>query len=756
MKKLIFILCLLTSQLLAQSEIAHYNVVWNSQSVNSSESMPLGGGDIGVNVWVEKGDIYLYLAKSGAFDENNTLLKLGRVKVSLSPNPFEGKTFKQELVLKDGYIQINGANQQLKADVKLWVDVFKPVVSVEVIANQKISTKVAYQSWRYQDRITKGKENNQNSYKWAPQGNTITHRDSISYTGNQIEFYHQNQVQTVFDVTVKQQGLDTYKSQLYNPLSSLIFGGVLRGQNMKVGPRSEGTYLGTAYQEWSLITTKPSSKAIATIQLLAENTDLKSWKSKASQNLTPNFNATQQWWNQFWNRSFIVIDSKDAEANQIARNYNLFRYQLGANAYSKWPTKFNGGLFTYDPILTDTAQKWTPDYRSWGGGTHTAQNQRLVYWPMLKSGDVNIMKPQFDFYLRLLKTAELRSKVYWNHGGASFTEQMENFGLPNPAEYSFKRPADFDKGVEYNAWLEYEWDTVLEFCQMMLETQTYAGQDVDQYIPFVQSCLDFFKEHYTYLAKQRSIKGVDQNGHLVLFPGSGAETYKMAYNSTSTIAGLQTVLKTLLSLPSTSSQQKESWNAMLKMIPPMNFRTIDGHTTIAPAKTWERVNNVETPQLYPVYPWGIYGLGKSGLDTAINTYKYDPDGLKFRSAIGWKQDNIWSARLGLIDEAVRLNKEKLKDSERRFPTFWGPGFDWTPDHNWGGSGMIGLQEMLLQTNGKQLLLFPAWPKTWDVHFKLHAPEQTTIEATLKNGKITELKITPESRKKDVVNMLERN
>lgn len=39
----------------------------------------------------------------------------------------------------------------------------------------------------------------------------------------------------------------------------------------------------------------------------------------------------------------------------------------------------------------------------------TAQNQRLVYWPMLKSGDFDLMKSQFDFYLRLLPTAEART-----------------------------------------------------------------------------------------------------------------------------------------------------------------------------------------------------------------------------------------------------------------------------------------------------------------------------------------------------------
>src|SRR5690606_20373183 len=164
---------------------------------------------------------------------------------------------------------------------------------------------------------------------------------------------------------------------------------------------------------------------------------------------------------------------------------------------------------------------------------------------------------------------------------------------------------------------------------------------------------------------------------------------------------------------------------------------------------WERINNTETTQLYPVYPWGIYGIGRSGLDTAINTYKYDADALKFRSHIGWKQDNIFAARLGLKEEAQRLTSLKLKDSGRRFPAFWGPGFDWTPDHNWGGSGMIGLQEMLMQTDGERIFLLTAWPSNWNASFKLHAPYKTTVEATVTNGKITSMKVTPESRRKDV-------
>ena len=73
---------------------------------------------------VENGDLLIYLGKSDAFDENNTLLKLGRIRVKLTPNPFEGKEFKQELVLKDGNIVITGANN---TRVTVWVDISNPV-----------------------------------------------------------------------------------------------------------------------------------------------------------------------------------------------------------------------------------------------------------------------------------------------------------------------------------------------------------------------------------------------------------------------------------------------------------------------------------------------------------------------------------------------------------------------------------------------------------------------------------------------------
>ena len=763
-KYFVLLFCFAFTELTAQIPSA-YNIVWNTQSKNASESMPCGGGDIGMNVWVENGELLIYVARSGNFDENNALFKTGRIRVKLFPNVFEGNVFKQELHLNEGYVTVQGENNGVKATVKIWADVFSPVAHIDISSNKKISAEASYESWRYQDRIVKARENFANSWKWAAPKNNVYKKDVIDFNYNEVLFYHHNSVETIFDATVAQQGMDAVKEQLYNPLKQLAFGGSFSGRNFSPAGVYQGVYVNTDYKGWKLKSNIPSKKHELSLYLNnAQVSDINKWKQsldsvekiKAADKSA--FEKSQQWWQQFWNRSFINIDESNinSKAWEVGRNYQLFRYMLALNAHSMWPAKFNGGLLTVDPVFTDTANKLTPDYRNWGGGLHTMQNQRLVYFPMIKAGDWDMMQPQFNFYLRILKNAELRTKVYWNHAGACFTEQMENYGLPDFAEYGQKRPADFDKGVEYNAWLEYTWDTVLEFCLMMLEEHSYTGKDISDKIPFIESCLRFFDEHYQYLAKQRGAKALDGNGKLVLYPGSAAETYKMATNASSTIAALQTVTKRLLQLPASfiGEEKRKHLDSLLKRIPDISFTNYNGHAAIAPAKNWERVNNEESMSLYPVFPWGIYGVGKPGLDTAINTWKYDTLALKFRSHVGWKQDNIWAARLGLVDEAWKLNELKMQNSGRRFPAFWGPGFDWVPDHNWGGSGMIGMQEMLLQTVDKRILLFPAWPKDKDVHFKLHAPYNTIVEAELKDGKIVLLKVIPEERKKDVELLLQ--
>eukprot|EP01052_Picozoa_sp_SAG31_P029883 SAG31_NODE_3012_length_4788_cov_2.735125_2_plen_87_part_00 len=65
----------------------------------------------------------------------------------------------------------------------------------------------------------------------------------------------------------------------------------------------------------------------------------------------------------------------------------------------------------------------------------------------------------------------------------------------------------------------------------------------------------------------------------------------------------------------------------------------------------------------------------------------------------------------------------------------------------------GLNKMLLaplDDQKKSVLLFPAWPvEQWNVRFKLHAPLNTTIEASCQGGELEYLRVTPRERAADV-------
>ena len=64
----------------APEELSHYNVVWDTPSHNAAGSMPIGNGEVGLNLWVEEdGDLLFYVSRTDAWSEICRLLKLGRI-----------------------------------------------------------------------------------------------------------------------------------------------------------------------------------------------------------------------------------------------------------------------------------------------------------------------------------------------------------------------------------------------------------------------------------------------------------------------------------------------------------------------------------------------------------------------------------------------------------------------------------------------------------------------------------------------------
>jgi len=773
-----------------------YNIVWDAQSENSSESMPVVGGDIACNVWVENGDLLFYMSRSGSFDEHGTYLKLGRVRIKISPDPFfEADLFKQELKLHDGFVEIEGkANKKgtpLKIKIKVWVEVYNPVVHVDIAANNPVEVEAAYESWRTEDKELEpgnyGERFASFNLMGYP-GKVIKTKDEISFTEDRVLFYHRNPKQKLIpEILIKQQGLDVEAHKITDDLKDRTFGGILFGRGFVRAGNGKGIYLNLPYRSWKIISEKSQKEhQLLVVTHITQAETFSEWEKKlhqmaseAEKNHQEAFERTTVWWHKFWNRSWIVISPDVYEPDnpvwQMSRNYQLFRYQLGGNVFGEYPTKFNGGSLTFDPVLVSEDNDYGPDWRKWGGNVFTAQNQRLVYWPMLKSGDFDALVPQFELYRKGLPGATARVITHFGHEGAVYCEYASVMGIPfgdgwgwqggsshrqrgteipfgdSRADAAQGFGALVEKGVMANGAIAYHWESQVEHAYMILEYHRFTGADILKYMPFIEQSLVFFDKHYRMRQKMRNGKELDDSGKLVIYPSTSCESYRGAKNPSDIVSGLKACLESLLELDEKylNRDKKEYYRDFLSHIPSLTYGEIAGEEILKPAEQWLRESNQELPQFYALFPFNQFHIGDKEIQVFKNTYRHAPEFRKGKIQ-SWHQDGIFFARMGKTAEAADYNTRKLQDSQRRFPTFWGPGHDWVPDHNWGGSGMIGLQEMLMQTIGDQIMLFPAWPKDWDVDFKLHAPRNTTVECRLENGEVTKLQVVPETRSKDII------
>ena len=74
---ILIVLSLAVSVFGAEQSMSEYDVAWETPSEDSSGSMPIGNGDIGLNLWVNPaGELVFYISKTDSWSENARLLKL--------------------------------------------------------------------------------------------------------------------------------------------------------------------------------------------------------------------------------------------------------------------------------------------------------------------------------------------------------------------------------------------------------------------------------------------------------------------------------------------------------------------------------------------------------------------------------------------------------------------------------------------------------------------------------------------------------
>ncbi len=719
--------------------LAACNVGWDSPSTGPLGSMPAGNGETGLNLWVEPGgDLLFYLARTDAWDENSRPCKLGRVRVRLSPNPV-AQGFRQTLNLAEGCIDLVFGTGPERIDARVWVNAHRQVVHLELHSARPFALSAAVELWRTAERPFRGPvgaelREDHSVYEFPQDQRKIYPDTLVRGEPDRLTWYHRNVV-SPWATSLQLQELGGAAGSSVDPLLHRTFGAMLTGTDLVRRSDTELASRGPVTAAWLAVVTHT--------QLAPAAAD---WTREAAR-LTAAVGAAdwprewaehRRWWGAFWDRSYVFA-SGTPEAEEVTRAYVLQRWVQACAGRGNFPIKFNGSLFSVE-------RNYDPDYRRWGGG-YWMQNTRLMYWPMLASGDFDMMRPFFDMYARMLPLSQERSRVYFHHAGA-FIPEVVSFWGANPNNFGRHEPAKLGNPSEWinGPYTRHHYNGMLEAVALMIDYYRYTGdRDFlrDRLVPFAGEILRWWDLHWP----------VDAHGQWRIAPAHALETYWDGTNNLPDVAGLRWNLDQLLALPAADlpDELRARLRAMRPKVPALP-RGRDGADPVllAVAPPLPPRRNVESPELYAVFPYRLFGAGRPELALARATFAHRLD----PGALGWKQNDSHAAFLGLttVAQDYLVQRARAKDPDSRFPAFWGGNYDWSPDQDHGSNLLKTFQTMLLQETDGKILVTPAWPQAWNVTFRLHTAGQTVVSGQREAGRWVRLVTEPAARQADLVIM----
>jgi hypothetical protein len=709
----------------AQNDLSPYRVIWDAPSINSSGSMPLGNGDIGSNIWVSPdGNLHLLLSKTDAMSEIGRLLKIGKLEIAMQPNILAGNEFKQELILEKGMIRITGKNGQQEIMIDLWVNANEPLIHVSGISNTPVKVQVKQLPWRTIARPLTGSERHSGyGVAFRDEKPFFTETDTLLDSKIGLAWCHNN-TSSIWYMTLENQNITDFASLSSDPLLHQQFGALVGGDGFLPSNTLTLDQKKPAKTFDLNILINKSKNDHATQWL--QGTE-KIYRNTLLVNRKKRLRDHQQWWKNFWNRHYLIIESeteKEKEkTKQITQAYLLQRYMNACAGRGGLPIKFNGSIFTVNlnENMGSGKKGFDADYREWGGN-YWFQNTRLIYWTMYQSGDFELMKPFFDMYINALPLAKFRTKKYFQHDGAYFPETLTPWGSYLIDNYGWNRVGKKD-GVADNMFIRYYWQGGLELCTMMTTYFQYTLDSIyfkQKMLPFIREIISFYDQHYMR----------DPSGKILIEPAQSLETFQDGMlNPTPEIAGLMQNLSQLIRLRSLIADDGfiNTCEELMTALPPLPIGDTVGKWVILPGSRLGVRSNIENPELYTIFPYRLFGIGMQDLELARHTFDYR----HFKQTGGWHQDAIQAALLGKTEEATSMVTKNFltKNAGSRFPVFWGPNYDWVPDQDHGSVAATALQFMLLQPQEDTLHLIPSWPKTWNVKFKFNVPGNQVLEGS---------------------------
>lgn len=719
------------------------NITYHSLGTTCRSAMPIGNGELAASVWsTQDGKIEMYLSRSDARSEIDRTLKLGKVVVDIQPNPFVGDTFTQTLDLTEGSITLTGTG----GFCKIFTGVTSDSLYMSGTLTEKCAIQARYETWRTDEFICQDEFSNE---RVAESKDTVQELEQGTY------FFHQNGANIIKE-TLLNQSLEECESIVPDFLSNRIFGGIVQTPVQRNGNCFEISIHTRSAQE------SEAEFQAHLLELCAQNIKIEDELSKVKEK-----------WQEFWAKSYIEItgdpaicpeirdevyqaakESSEYSCNcesAITRAYTLTKYMMACCSDGAFPMLYNGLLFQQEPAdgmhfqvfgfgksftgqPGELSMRSNPDERSWSR-EQLWQNLRHLYLVLPMMGEVDKLKVMFRYYKNFWDINRARAKKYYGAKGQHNTEMTLSFGLQNTEIYGKDRK---DKAI---GWADNRWGGAvdispgLELVSMMLDYYDYTKDE-----EFLKTELLVYAKELLQYIETRFPNRCD--GMMVIGPIQSIETYWNTLNPTPIIAGMRAIVHRILAIPCELVDEYAYFKEYQGRIPkvPMTFE--NGKEILKPAMAYasER-HNVEPPEYYAVFPFDLVKMQEIEKQTAVHTFyeRMKEYGLfhpfilgnppDTPSYSGWQYTGVVAARLGLTDicSEILVQNCSMTNPGYRFPAMWGPIYDAVPDADHGANIINLLQHMILQMAGDEPLVLPAFPKEWNVSYRLFINQDTVIE-----------------------------
>lgn len=319
-------------------QLDSYNVVWDTPSKDVGGTMPIGNGRIGLNVWWEEnGDLQFFIASTKAWDEAGRLVKVGKVRIALDPNPVKaGQPFRQTLDLKTGSILFSLGEGNGQVRVTLWVDANRPVIHVDVNGKDDTTATATIERWRTERKRI---DYSEPGYFGDPGfqfpqpafcGPDVLIDDKTLGNQTRIGWYHDTGDSEWYSLTAKHQGLEGFDGK--DPLSHRVFGGMIVSDKAKrISDISLQSPLAEAHHfDVHVLTLQPSTPD--------------RWLTEVNRQIEDRMNIAcsemyqrhVKWWSDFWNRSWMFISGKDEGVNHFEPNKHPIRIGVDQDGQNKF------------------------------------------------------------------------------------------------------------------------------------------------------------------------------------------------------------------------------------------------------------------------------------------------------------------------------------------------------------------------------------------------------------------------------------